>query len=235
MGKKKFFIIFGFVLLLLFILWGVYKFILLKRLLPQSNSILIEITNSAEKLSIKTDKTLANEEYEDLNIYIPNGVVKYEDNRDFERVIYVALDNSAPIKIQIRKYHKWIDTIEEYGINDMKYDYVSLFKDYGFSHEIELLEYYKKHMNEKRSIFTSSKHIMMDFIAETYTRDLWGHYGNNLEYNRILTGDLKGVVFKNRDRFHIVKVYNDDYIYEIWINDFSDSERDKIISSIYFD
>lgn len=227
--KKKGVKIFVGLVCLVCLIWGVYKAFLLHFYKIDYKSYVVECLNKIEELSINTNKNLANGNFYDMNLYIPENLEEKKSNTDNNK-IYIS--NNVP-QVWITRNTETLEQELEQSDDYRNANFEKLLSKYNITNRIDLIKYYDSHVNEKRNIFWNKSHIQMDYISANYITQ-FTEYGKN-EHYYYLTNGLSGLM-KQDSAFTTASVFKDDETYTIRFNNnfFNMNEIKKILSSISF-
>lgn len=237
--KKKLFIIIPISIILLCFIYKCCLFLYYRNLNTNDELSSLDISS----IEVTTDKTLSNNKFKNLNIYIPNNfreikmknsdnyyyIPKDEEEENYTTAIFIYKSIGC-YKAQIKEDKR----LQTMGIN-------KLLKKNNIKNDIDLIKYYYN-KKEKSNLFTSKNNLKMNYLSDVCVDNSLFREDVN---NYYLEGDLVGFGI-NDNKYHALTVYNgNDDIYYISIikrnnNDdykdkLSDEEINKIISSIYFD
>lgn len=225
--KKSVKILIGLICLVC-LMWGLYKIYLLHYYKIDYNSYIIKCLNNIQELSINTNKNLANENFYNMNIYIPENLEDEKFNSENNKVY--TLNNTPQIWIT-----KDTETLnQELEQSDFKKtNFEKILNKYNITTRIDLIKYYESHIKEKRNIFWNKSHIQMDYISANYIIQ-FSEYGQNENYYYLKNG-ISGLM-KQDSSFTTAIIFKDDDIYTIRFNNisFNINEIQKILSSISF-
>lgn len=230
-GLKKFIII----AIILCTVWTCYKVFLLYYYKPNDHSYIKEQLESAQNISITSDKSLANTKFLDMNLFISDEYKEYkpqgfkeDDGKGYYQKMYSS-DNET-FDIWLQKMPSTSDDL----LSDFKFDSKKLMKRYNIKDEIDLLRYYKEQKSTKRNIFWSKSALRLEYLISTYIITSFSAGQNTKDYN-FLTGDLNGIMTKESN---YIKVYilngNERYSLLFNKNTITDEQVKNILKSVYF-
>ena len=201
--NKKIWMILVILVIVLFFLG--YKFYLFNKYNVYSDS---DLKFSIQELIVNVDKSIANREFEDMHIFIPEEYTENIDNDKKKR--------GRPKKVQIS---------ENENIN-----YEKIYKKYDISNELDLITYFEE--NKDKNIFQSKDAMQMNYLANRY---ISYKYALKDEYY-YLEGDLKGLVESEKYRY-LVTIFDKDESYIISLNKDMYSYEDVVntLKTIYFE
>lgn len=216
--------------------WIAYKTIIYStyRTFDIMNTEFKEVLKNVDEKSIKTDKTLANTKFHNLNMKILDDLVEKNLNTNSKTYsnefgtmnMWIIKDTTYEKSEAITKD----DYTKKYGFN-----YEKLTKKYDINNEYDFIEYIKNGIDKKPNIFWSKSHLQMNYIAYNWMATL---FISHATCNKItlLNGDLTGVIGEGNNMVQI-HLINDDETYFIRLNKkiYTDEKIDDLLNSIYFD
>ena len=215
--NKKIWMILVILVIVLFFLG--YKFYLFNKYNVYSDS---DLKFSIQELIVNVDKSIANRDFEDMHIFIPE---EYTENIDND-YIYELNNESA---ISLYKYDT-LDWFSKRISENENINYEKIYKKYDISNELDLITYFEE--NKDKNIFQSKGTMQMNYLADSY---IYTKFALKDEYY-YLEGDLKGLVESEKDRY-LVTVFNEDESYIISLNKDMYSYEDVVntLKTIYFE
>lgn len=102
--------------------------------------------------------------------------------------------------------------------NPLIFDYKKLMKRYGLKREEDLIDYYRKHANDKLNIFSSISHIQINNMAATYVEETFGPSKENESAAYKLKFDKFDVIVKTNGNFFVAILYKGNEIYNLTLN-----------------
>ena len=215
--NKKIWMILVILVIVLFFLG--YKFYLFNKYNVYSDS---DLKFSIQELIANVDKSIANRDFEDMHIFIPE---EYTENIDND-YIYELNNESA---ISLYKYDT-LDWFSKRISENENINYEKIYKKYDISNELDLITYFEE--NKDKNIFQSKGTMQMNYLADSY---IYTKFALKDEYY-YLEGDLKGLVESEKDRY-LVTVCNEDESYIISLNKDMYSYEDVVntLKTIYFE
>ncbi len=215
--NKKIWMILVILVIVLFFLG--YKFYLFNKYNVYSDS---DLKFSIQELIVNVDKSIANRDFEDMHIFIPE---EYTENIDND-YIYELNNESA---ISLYKYDT-LDWFSKRISENENINYEKIYKKYDISNELDLITYFEE--NKDKNIFQSKGTMQMNYLADSY---IYTKFAVKDEYY-YLEGDLKGLVESEKDRY-LVTVFNEDESYIISLNKDMYSYEDVVntLKTIYFE
>ncbi len=174
-----------------------------------------KIENEDEVYHIKIDnidcntKTLdifAPKEYlESIIVKVPNNEVQY--GMEAKRLISIFKSTNFE---KNWAFHK--------RFNPLIFNYKKLMKKYGVEKERDLIDYYKKHANDKLNIFSRLSHIQMNNMAATYVEDYFStSKENEIASYKFMLGQLN-IFVKTNGNYFVALLYKDNDLYNITFN-----------------
>lgn len=229
MKKKGLFIILAIVLVC--IIWGVYKAVLLYSFRGVDVTSLENGLQNAQELSINTDKNLANDKFHEMNLFISEDL-KLTLNYDTSKV-YEDENGIGVLWLVKSGFSKEINDVVN---GKFGFSYEKLAEKNNIKSELDLLDYAKAHIGESKNIFWSKSHIQMDYLVNSWlsSRFVGQSVGDEIA---VLNGDLSGIKSQGTNGFIQIYLLNDNAEYNIRLNKnvFSSEDVTNILSSVYFD
>lgn len=240
--KKKLFIIFPITIILAFLLYKTCLLLYFKDL----NSYTVGYSNfKIDTKKIVTDKELSNAKINDMNIYIPNGLKKVMSKYSNDNTYYIPVNEELDDYSNMVLIGKSINCFEGIYREDKRLQTMNinkLMKKNNINTEFDLVKYYYNEKT-KNSIFTSKNDIKMNYLADICVKN--SVLNSISDDNYYLEGDIlgmatfgkKGVTMKvhnkNKNEYYYISIIKQPKK-ENYKEIFTESEIDKIISSIYF-
>ena len=240
MNKKKVIIITAIILIIIYIGYKAFNLYYFTYIYTIDEKRIMNY----EKINIKTLRMISNTKYDSLHINIPNEF-KYDDEiSKQEKTLkidwYIKRDKKNKdilSAITINKSAMNLDSfLKDGGVR--KIDYTNVIKKNNINNCFDLLEYYKKHQNEKQTIFTPVSKMKMNHLANTFV------YFNLPAYQKIykLNGVLTVYLLKSKSsKYFISYIIYKDNTYVINFNNakekkyFTYEKVIEILQSIYFE
>lgn len=215
--NKKIWMILVILVIVLFFLG--YKFYLFNKYNVYSDS---DLKFSIQELIVNVDKSIANRDFEDMHIFIPE---EYTENIDND-YIYELNNESA---ISLYKYDT-LDWFSKRISENENINYEKIYKKYDISNELDLITYFEE--NKDKNIFQSKDAMQMNYLANRY---ISYKYALKDEYY-YLEGDLKGLVESEKYRYLVI-IFDKDESYIISLNKDMYSYEDVVntLKTIYFE
>jgi len=219
-NKEKKVIIIILSLILVLVIWFSYKIFLLCYYDNNYNkSILSNYIENLEKISVKTDKSLANYEFADMNIYMPRILKEHVHGLSIGTSKH---RNLFPTLINKQVYFK--------GIN-----YKNVFENYNIDNPIDIIKCFKDKYNNKSNIFWNRNQLKLKFLVEYFIANEINMGGMDSKHY-YFENDIEGHILEDTNNYTIY-IYHNNETYEINISKiyYDFDVVMKVLESIYFE
>lgn len=220
------------IMLSLVVIWATYKSLFIYYY-STDEEYFREVIKTTKSLNIKSDKSLANTEFVNLHLYVPNDNVirKTEDNSEliYEKNGMTSLwINVSSINIDKKNADERLSTLG--------FDEYNLARKYDISSERDLLEYYEEHLYDRPNLFWPTDRIQMRFLSLYYLLSRVRRQDNIGEFYIINGEEIEGDMSVNGN-YRVVLLANEKKIYYLRFNrNFYDvDEIEYILSSCHFE